>query len=147
MNTLGERVKYVLKNRSVKVIDVAASMDKKQTTISNYMTNRAYPNGDFFIALKQFVPDLDLNWLITGKGEAFLKENDSNGSLVSLKKELKESQSRERELTNALLKVIGGKTPVAKNKGVYVPANLMLHNNRVWFGAKHTVNYTPRFAQ
>ncbi len=145
MNTLGERIKHVIKQKGVKVVSIAEILGKNQTTISSYIINRAYPSGDFFITLKQIVPDLDLNWLITGKGEVFLKENEAHGSLTTLKKELKESQSRERELTNALLKVIGTKTPLAKSKGVYAPANLMLHNNRLWFGAKRTVNYTPRF--
>ncbi len=80
---------------------------------------------------------------ITGKGSVYLK--NENGELTTLQKELKELKSRERELTNALLKVIGTKRPLAKSKGVYAPANLMLRNKCLWFGAKCTVNYSPRF--
>ena len=145
MNTLGERIKYVIKQKGVKVISIAEILGKNQTTISSYIINRAYPSGDFFITLKQIVPDLDLNWLITGKGDPYI-ETSKTKEVNRLIDEVNNLKARERELTDALLKVIGTKTPLAKSKGVYAPANLFLHENRLWFDAKHTVNYTPRFA-
>ena len=72
MRTLGERAKVALKLKNLQVNKLAETMGKKQPTVSNYLSNRTYPSEDFFIAFKRLIPDISLDWLITGEGEMFI---------------------------------------------------------------------------
>ncbi len=147
MNTFGNRLKESLKEKRIKSIELAEVAGVSKSAISFYINDKSFPNQDFFRALKKLIPELNLNWLLIGDG-MMLESGEHPKELSALQKELKESKARERELTDALVNMsrLVGKTPLAKSKGVYAPANLFLHENRLWFDAKHTVNYTPRFA-
>lgn len=143
-------MKHVLKVRSIKVIDIADFMEKKQTTISNYLTNRAYPSGDFFIALHAYIPDLNFTWLITGKGDMF-QVVDNTGEVTELKRKLADLESREREMTTALMSMsrLIGKGESAKFETVCDNSTGVVMekvNGRWSFVSKHAHEHTVRFA-
>jgi transcriptional regulator with XRE-family HTH domain len=136
MNTFGERLRELLEIANFRPSQLAIKTGKAKQTVSSYLTDRTEPDLLFFEKLKEIIPEANLNWLITGKGG---KLNDESAEIVKLK-------NRERDLTDALLKVIGGKTPVAKIKGVCESGNLFWQDGRLWMAAKHTVIHTPQFA-
>ena len=90
MKTLGERAKIALKLRNLQVNKLAETMGKKQPTVSNYLSSRSCPNEEFFIAFKKLIPDISLDWLITGEGEMFI------GSFSPI------NETRERQLQHEI---------------------------------------------
>ena len=72
------------------------------TMVGNVINMRNLPSFEFLHRLKTTIPNLDMNWLITGNGSMFLNENEIINSEENLLiyKELIESLKRE----NALLR-------------------------------------------
>jgi len=150
MNTLGERTKHVLKLRGIKVTEIADFMGKSQASISSYIINRAYPSGEFFMTLKRLIPDLNLNWLICGSGDMF-QVVDNTGEVTELKRKLADLESREREMTTALMSMsrLIGKGESAKFETVCDNSTGVVMekvNGRWSFASKHAHEHTVRFA-
>jgi len=45
----------------------ANSIDVKRSNLSHIISGRNKPSADFFLKIKKIYPEIDLNWLITGK--------------------------------------------------------------------------------
>ncbi len=137
MNSLGERVKAVMRTKGVVVDDICTLTGKKQPTISSYLTGRTFPNEDFFEALIKLVPEINLHYIITGIGEPYFSESN-------LKKKVAELESREKQLTDTIIRMgsmlgTGGVSQGDRSKyrGVFNSGNCIV---------KHTVINTPWFA-
>lgn len=150
MNTLGERTKHVLKLKGIKVTELADFMGKSQAAVSSYIINRAYPSGEFFIALKRLMPDINLNWLITGEDEMFLVRDSNPNEMVEIKRKMDEMEARDKEMTTALMSMsrLIGKGESAKFKTVCDQPGVSIEkvNGRWSFASKHTHEHTVRFA-
>lgn len=137
MNSLGDRVKAVMRTKGVVVDDICILTGKKQPTISSYLTGRTFPNEDFFDALIKLVPEINLHYIITGVGEPYFSESN-------LKKKVAELESREKQLTDTIIRMgsmLGtnavGQGDRSKSKGVFNPGN---------WAYKRTVINTPWLA-
>jgi transcriptional regulator with XRE-family HTH domain len=121
MKTLGSRLKDVFRLNNIKIDDICNITNKKQPTISTYLSDRTFPNQEFFDALTQLAPDINLHWLLTGKGEMNLNNNSG-----SLEKELT-AVKQEREELIATLGVMRRMIPTssAKFKSVCKTGNSM----------------------
>jgi hypothetical protein len=70
------------------------------TMVGNVINMRNLPSFEFLHRLKTTIPNLDMNWLITGNGSMFLNENEiiSPEENLSIYKDLIESLKRENTL-------------------------------------------------
>lgn len=68
-----ERMKHVMDVKGLKNVDLGYHTGMHPNTINNYLKGKTSPNWEFFEGFKKTVPDLDLNWLITGTGKPFLE--------------------------------------------------------------------------
>jgi len=87
--TIGQRFTLFLKKKKIsqKVFSKATGLAEKN--VSNIATDHTkYPRSDFFAAVLENYPDLNLRWLILGKGEMWLNETGTSGQ--SKESELKE---------------------------------------------------------
>ncbi len=146
MSTFGERLRDALKKRGVKSIDLADSLGVSKSTVSFYLSDRTFPNKEFFVILKRIIPDLNLNWLLTGIGQEFEKSIiDSNAINI----EVKALKTRERELTDALVNmsrlIAQPQAQQSKLKGVLNTGNFLQIGGRIFCAPKHTVIGTPQF--
>ena len=53
----------------------------QRSTLAHFFSGRNKPSSDFFLKIKETYPDLDLNWLISGK-----KRDKSKKTLIKEKK-------------------------------------------------------------
>ena len=113
MSTLGERAKEVLKIKGLSGSFIATKMNRPRTTVSNYLIDRSYPNEDFFNILIELIPDINLHWLITGKGDMFFPNNklveladrtvDERVKVQKLEQQLNEMQAQMKEQQDVLI--------------------------------------------
>lgn len=75
MNTLGRRLKDVLREKGFTQKELAANLEMPEATISNILKDKAEP-GVFKIMLIASYLNIDLNWLITGR--CFQEDNEKN---------------------------------------------------------------------
>jgi hypothetical protein len=73
-----ERLTHLLEINSLKPRDLYLEARKSPATILNYTSGKTYPDGDFFLALKKIVPNLNANWLIFGEGGIYQKQEPSD---------------------------------------------------------------------
>lgn len=144
MNTFGERLREVLDQANIRPSQIAVKTGKAKQTISSYLTNRTEPDFGFFIKLREVIPNISIDWLITGYGNMFTSKNNEIEDVRELKTRLSELQTREKQLTDTIIRMgtmIGGAGSQpghqSKSKGVFLAGNF-LH--------QHTVENTPWFA-
>jgi transcriptional regulator with XRE-family HTH domain len=73
-----ERLSLLLQKAGVTTAELSAITGKNPGTISNYRTGKSYPDGVFFMGLKELVPSYDSNWLIYGEGSAPIEINKAD---------------------------------------------------------------------
>lgn len=76
MSLLENRLKEVRKRLNLSQEELAINTEAKRTTIAGYESGVSLPHAEFLIALnaKYYV---DINWLLTGEGTPFLKQDAS----------------------------------------------------------------------
>ena len=62
-----ERIKIWMKKVNISQTNLAENIGVNKATISHIMSGRNKPSIDFFIKLKEYYTDLDLNWIISGQ--------------------------------------------------------------------------------
>ena len=55
--------------------NLAENIGVNKATISHIMSGRNKPSIDFFIKLKEYYTDLDLNWIISGQNTSYSKSS------------------------------------------------------------------------
>ncbi len=63
-----DRIIQVMKIKSVNAAELADLMQVKRPSLSHIMTGRNNPSLDFIIRLKETFPEINLDWLLFGKG-------------------------------------------------------------------------------
>lgn len=69
---LSERLRLLFDSKNVKTTKLSEKFGKSRGVISSYLSGRAAPTYDFFAFLSNEIPDLDMNWLISGRGNMFI---------------------------------------------------------------------------
>ena len=62
--------------------NLAENIGVNKATISHIMSGRNKPSIDFFIKLKEYYADLDLNWIISGQKTSYSKSSSKLGKSV-----------------------------------------------------------------
>ena len=62
-----ERIKIWMNKINISQTNLAENIGVNKATISHIMSGRNKPSIDFFIKLKEYYTDLDLNWIISGQ--------------------------------------------------------------------------------
>ncbi len=144
MDTIGARIKEVMRLKAIRVDDICELIGKKQPTISSYLTNRTFPNEEFFIGIVKLIPDLNLHWLLTGQTTMFIEKEKK-----SIEKELQDLKIRENEMTQAIISmsrlIAQPQAQQSKLKGVLNTGNFLQIGGRIFCAPKHTVIGTPQF--
>ncbi len=74
---IGERLDKLIKTKQIQSQDFAEKINVGNTTVSNWTTgSTAIPLKHIYAIHKHF-PELNLNWLISGTGDMFIKAEDS----------------------------------------------------------------------
>ena len=70
-----ERIKIWMKKVNISQTNLAENIGVNKATISHIMSGRNKPSIDFFIKLKEYYTDLDLNWIISGQKTTYSKSS------------------------------------------------------------------------
>tara|TARA_B100000029_G_scaffold236745_1_gene233806 strand:+ start:429 stop:731 length:303 start_codon:yes stop_codon:yes gene_type:complete len=80
--SLQKRLQKILEEKGMNASSFANSIDVKKSNLSHIISGRNKPSTDFFLKIKKTYPEIDLNWLITGKRIKkdinFTKPDDNN---------------------------------------------------------------------
>ena len=70
----GRRLKQLIDKLGLSQTAFSREINVPQPSISAYLNGRNLPKIDFFIALKSRFPEVNLDWLIYGRGSMFVEE-------------------------------------------------------------------------
>ena len=77
-----ERIKIWMNKINISQTNLAENIGVNKATISHIMSGRNKPSIDFFIKLKEYYTDLDLNWIISGQKTSYSKSSSKLGKSV-----------------------------------------------------------------
>ena len=77
-----ERIKIWMNKINISQTNLAENIGVNKATISHIMSGRNKPSIDFFIKLKEYYTDLDLNWIISGQKTPYSKSSGKLGKSV-----------------------------------------------------------------
>lgn len=77
-----ERIKIWMNKINISQTNLAENIGVNKATISHIMSGRNKPSIDFFIKLKEFYADLDLNWIISGQKTSHSQSSSKLGKSV-----------------------------------------------------------------
>ena len=77
-----ERIKIWMKKVNISQTNLAENIGVNKATISHIMSGRNKPSIDFFIKLKEYYTDLDLNWIISGQKTSYSRSSSKLGKSV-----------------------------------------------------------------
>ena len=77
-----ERIKIWMNKINISQTNLAENIGVNKATISHIMSGRNKPSIDFFIKLKEYYTDLDLNWIISGQKTSNSKSSSKLGKSV-----------------------------------------------------------------
>ncbi|WP_272151850.1 helix-turn-helix domain-containing protein [Tenacibaculum aiptasiae] len=73
--TKGERLKFIIKSSGFTNKAFAEKAGVNANYISMLIKERQNMSGNFLMNLKKIIPDVNLDWLETGNGEPYIKDN------------------------------------------------------------------------
>lgn len=79
-----KRLDLFLKAKNITQSKFAESINVAKASISHIISGRNKPGYDFILSMARQYPDLNLDWLITGKGEMFKNHSKLTGGLFPL---------------------------------------------------------------
>ena len=77
-----ERIKIWMNKINISQTNLAENIGVNKATISHIISGRNKPSIDFFIKLKEYYTDLDLNWIISGQKTPYSKASSKLGKSV-----------------------------------------------------------------
>lgn len=100
--TLGGRIKAFRKSKKLSGEELGAVIGVGRGQVSTIENDKSLPTLEGCIRLSNAYPDLDVNWLLTGKGEMLVSEEQANGDCWPLLQAEKEKLRAERNKSEAL---------------------------------------------
>jgi len=73
-----ERLQIILQEYNLNPSRLADKLGVQRSGISHIMSGRNKPGYDFLTGLLDIFPDIDANWLLTGKGDMYKTGSDVN---------------------------------------------------------------------
>ncbi|GAA4443356.1 hypothetical protein GCM10023188_43980 [Pontibacter saemangeumensis] len=123
LNTFGGRLRAYRKSKKLKGEDFAAVLRVKKAQVAMIEHNASRTPAEKLTALATAFPDLDLNWLLTGKGEMLLDPGQEKlrALLQSAQEELGAAkqalQAARRELQTAEQELVSVKLALQSEQG------------------------------
>jgi len=77
-----ERIKIWMNKINISQTNLAENIGVNKATISHIMSGRNKPSIDFFIKLKEYYTDLDLNWIISGQETSYSRSSSKLGKSI-----------------------------------------------------------------
>mgnify|MGYP001216979015 FL=1 len=77
-----ERIKIWMNKINISQTNLAENIGVNKATISHIMSGRNKPSIDFFIKLKEYYTDLDLNWIISGQKTSYSRSSSKLGKSI-----------------------------------------------------------------
>ena len=75
MNTVGERLKFIIDDKHLSQSTFGDLTDTPRQSISNYVNNQSKPGYEFLCKLF-YDFKVNLNWLIVGEGDPYIANNE-----------------------------------------------------------------------
>lgn len=110
--TFGSRLKSFRNNMKLSGEDLGAIFGVLKTQVSGIERDKTKPTVEGCIKLSAAFPDLDLNWLLTGRGEMFIVEEEDREYCWPLLQAEKEKLRAEKEKLQAVREML----QAARNK-------------------------------
>lgn len=110
MDSIGERLAYVIDNIGISRYRIATDLNIGKSTITNYLNNLTKPDSSKLDAICNYL-NINKTWLLTGKGEIYrVMENRHSKECEKVEdsytiKELVAAIKRRDEQVDALIKV------------------------------------------
>ena len=80
--TFASRFEYVLKSLKVKKLTLAQKLEVSHTTIANIINESNSPSVDKIAKISTMYPQINIDWLITGRGSMYLSETQTGNPNV-----------------------------------------------------------------
>jgi transcriptional regulator with XRE-family HTH domain len=81
--TIGQRLKILIKQLDLDVRGFCKRLDVSETSIRNYFSRGNNPNAEFLTKLTSTFEYVNLHWLLTGNGESFLPPPNENNQAIT----------------------------------------------------------------
>lgn len=125
-----DRLKAIFREKNIRSTLFSERLGKSRATVSTYLNGKSYPGGDFFELLNEEYPEINLHWLITGKGEKYFGKSED----LNFKKQVAdmiEQQGRMLQSFIALNNIAGEDPSLAKFVDVYGTGDLIIGYNTI----------------
>lgn len=73
--TINQRIEMIMEHLKMYPADFSRLINVPRQKISNVITGKFDPKTDFLNALCEFIPTINIHWVITGKGKMLLSDN------------------------------------------------------------------------
>lgn len=73
LHHISERISEFCKFRNLRDVDLVKLKCGSSQTVSFVLTGKQKPNSDFLRVLSEHFPELNMNWVLTGKDEMFIE--------------------------------------------------------------------------
>ena len=80
--TINQRLNFLLKELGMKAGAFARALDLSETTVRNYIDRTAKPSSEVLEKISNTFEQVNLVWLVTGKGEPFLTGSQSSTTQI-----------------------------------------------------------------
>ena len=97
-----ERILALLKDKQISATKLADMIDVQRSSISHILSGRNKPSFDFIEKILIAYPDLNAQWLITGKGEMYTHQKSLFDQNFQSSEEHKNLTSRESHIQNTI---------------------------------------------
>ena len=121
--TVNDRLEQWMKKEGLNANSLAKSIDFSRVAVNNMVSpngRRTSPSHDFYSRLKATYENIDLNWLITGEGEMYLKnvqvitENDVQPMAAEPESSYDKGQEQNKDIYGILSEIKNGLADVSK---------------------------------
>ena len=72
---IAKRLEKFIQIKKLSKSAFAQKIGIQRSTLAHFFSGRNKPSSDFFLKIKETYPDLDLNWLISGKNRHTIEKN------------------------------------------------------------------------
>tara|TARA_B100001939_G_scaffold201333_1_gene173015 strand:+ start:54 stop:344 length:291 start_codon:yes stop_codon:yes gene_type:complete len=75
--SIADRLEKFIATEKLSKSAFAQKIGIQRSTLAHFFSGRNKPSSDFFLKIKESYPELDLNWLISGKKRNKSKKNQT----------------------------------------------------------------------